>query len=170
VQEDQTEEWDLGSGLYIAPVFYGDELLSVRWDFERGQAQVMQGEMQVYAFAGVYLVDMPVKGLWSWEGHWLLEVDGFLIQDGEVLNESLGFEEIFGWQLLDGKPFYHFRKGPRVGISYGGVRLPVSYEEVIHYRCCEPAAFNNAGNEDMVWFYGLREGVWYYVEMGRYVP
>jgi hypothetical protein len=168
VQEQQTEEWDMGSSLYIPPVFYGDDLLSVSWDFERGQAQVTQGEQQVYAFAGVYLVDMPVKGLWSWEGHWLLEVDGFLIQDSEVLNESLGYEEIFGWQLLDGKPFYYFRKGPRVGMSYDGVTLPVSYEEVIHYRCCEPAAFNNAGNEDMVWFYGLREGVWYYVEMGVY--
>jgi PAS domain-containing protein len=168
VRQDQAEEWDMGSGLYIPPVFYGDELLSVRWDTERGQAQVTQAEQQIYAFAGVYLVDMPVKGLWSWDGHWLLEVDGFLIQDGEVLNEALGYEEIFGWQLLNGKPFYYFRKGPQVGVSYDGDTLPVYYDEVIHYRCCEASMFNNAGNEDMVWFYGLREGTWYYVEMGVY--
>ena len=34
--------------------------------------------------------------------------------------------------------------------------------------CCEPAAFNVAGNETMVWFHALRDGVWYYVEMGVY--
>jgi hypothetical protein len=68
-----------------------------------------------------------VKGLWSWDGeHWLLEVDGFLIQDGEVLNERLGYEDIFGWQLLNEKPFYYFRKGPRVGISY---------DESVRCRC-----------------------------------
>jgi hypothetical protein len=168
VQQDQTAEWDMGSSLYIPPVFYEDELLSVRWDYERGQAQVMQGGQQIYGFASVYLVDMPVKGLWSWDGHWLLEVDGFLIQDGEVLNERLGYEDIFGWQLLNGKPFYYFRKGPRVGISYDESILSVYYDEVIHYRCCEASMFNHDGNQDMVWFYGLREGAWYYVEMGVY--
>jgi len=168
VQQDQTEQWDMGSSLYIPPVFYEEELLSVRWDYERGEAQVMQGGQLIFAFAGVYLVDMPVKGLWSWDGHWLLEVDGFLVQDGEMLNERLGFEEVFGWQLLHGKPFYYFRKGPRVGISYDERTLPLYFEEVIHYRCCEPSMFNNDGNEDMAWFYGLREGMWYYVEVGVY--
>jgi hypothetical protein len=168
VQHGQTEEWDMGSSLYVPPVFYGDDLLSVRWDFERGQAQVWLGAQQIYAFAGVFLVDTPVKGLWVWGEHWLLEVDGFLIQDGEVLNERLGYEDIFGWHLLNGKPFYYFRKGPRVGISYDGRTLPLYFEEVIHYRCCEAAMFNNAGNDDMVWFYGLRQGIWYYVEMGVY--
>jgi hypothetical protein len=28
--------------------------------------------------------------------------------------------------------------------------------------------FNNAGNEDMAWFYGLRDGTWYYVEIGAF--
>ncbi|MFO7623916.1 MAG: hypothetical protein R6V73_06160 [Anaerolineales bacterium] len=148
VQQDQSGEWDMGSSLYVPPVFYGEELLSVRWDFERGQAQVWLVEQQIYAFAGVFLVDTPVKGLWTWEGHWLLEVDGFLIQDGELLNERLGYEDIFGWQLLNGKPFYYFRKGPRVGISYEEGILPVYYDEVIHYRCCEPSMFNNDGNEE----------------------
>ena len=168
VQEGRIEKWDMMSSLFIPPVLYEDKLLSVRWDAERREAQVVRGGQQIYAFAGEYLVRMPVSGLWSWDGHWLLEVDGFLVQDGEILNKDLGYEEIFGWQLLDGKPFYYFRKGPRVGISYDGEKLPVYYDEVIHYRCCEASIGNNDGNEDMVWFFGEREGTWYYVEMGVY--
>ena len=168
VQEGQVEKWDMSTSLFIPPVLFQNELLWVRWDYQRGEAQIVQGEEQIFAFAGVYLVGMPVYGLWSWDGHWLAEIDGFLFQDGEVLNENLGYEEIFGWQLLDGKPFYYFRKGPRVGVSYDGERLPVTYDEVIHYRCCEASIGNTDGNETMAWFYGLREGVWYYVEMGVY--
>ncbi len=168
VRQGGLEDWDMSASQFVPPVFYGDELLSVRWDSERSQVQVMQGEKQIYAFSAAYLVGPPVKGLWSWQGHWLLEIDGFLIQDGESLNQRLGFEEIFGWQLLDGKPFYFFRKGPRIGISYDGQVLPVTYDDIPHYRCCEPAAFNAAGNGDMVWFYGLRDGTWHYVEIGKY--
>lgn len=168
VRKDVLGDWDLGASLFIPPVFSGDHLLTVRWDGELSQVQVRQGDQTIFSFASVFLTSSPVNGLWSWQNHWLLEVDGFLIQDGENLNEQLGFEEIFGWQLLNGKPFYYFRKGPRVGISYDGQVLPVYYEDVVHYRCCEPAAFNNAGNEEMVWFYGLRDGVWNYVEIGAY--
>jgi len=46
--------------------------------------------------------------------------------------------------------------------------LPYQYDEVVHYDCCEAAAFNVAGNERMVWFHALRDGIWYYVEMGVY--
>ena len=168
VRRDTLEDWDMATSLFIPPVFSGDDLLTVRWDDERSQAQVREGDGTIVSFASVFLTGSPVKGLWSWQGHWLLEVDGFLIRDGENLNERLGFEEIFGWQLLNGKPFYYFRRGPRVGISYDGQVLPVYYDDIVHYRCCEPAAFNNAGNEAMVWFYGLREGTWYYVEIGAY--
>jgi hypothetical protein len=46
--------------------------------------------------------------------------------------------------------------------------LPLYYDEIVHSRCCGLVAFNNAGKEVMAWFYGLREGTWYYVEIGKY--
>jgi hypothetical protein len=159
-------EWDMGSSLFFPPVNQGEELLTLRWDWNVNEVQVWSGSRRIYSFASLFLVAPPVHGLWSWHDHWLVEIDGFLIQDGMNLNERLGFDEAFGWQLLNGKPFYFFRKGPRVGIVYDGQVLPYYYEDVPHYRCCEPAMFNKAGNEDMVWFYGLRDGIWYYVEVG----
>jgi hypothetical protein len=161
-------DWDMGASWYIPPIFSGQHLLSIYWDSARSQVQVRDGDETIYSFASVFLTSSPVKGLWRWQDHWLVEIDGFLIQDGENQNERLGFEEIFGWQLLNGQPFYYFRKGPRVGISYAGQVLPLYYDEIVHYRCCGPAAFNNAGNETMIWFYGLRDGTWYYVEIGKY--
>ncbi len=168
VRRDSLEEWDMGASQFIPPVFLGEDLLSVRWEAAKSQVQVLRGGEQIFAFSSAYLVESPARGLWSWQGHWLLEVDVFLIQDGEILNEQLGYEEIFDWQILNGKPFYFFRKGPRMGISYDGQALPVYYEGIPHYQCCGPAVFNDAGNEQMAWFYGLREGLWHYVEIGAY--
>ncbi|MDI7277320.1 MAG: DUF4232 domain-containing protein, partial [Anaerolineae bacterium] len=112
----------------------------------------------------------PVNGLWSWEGHWVLEANGRLIVDGQDMNQRLQYGEIFGYHLIRGKPFYFFSQGGRVGVSYAGEVLPQQYEKVIHYQCCSGAAYNPGGNDMMVWFFGLRDGKWHYVEMGIYGP
>ena len=170
VQADKIYDWDWTSavGSYLPPVYVGDDLLNLVWARDQSQIQVWRGDQELYGFTAVFTTSSPAKGLWSWEGHWILEVDGFLIQDGVNLNQQLGYDEIFDWQLLNGKPFYYFRKGPRVGISYDGQVLPVYYDQVVHYRCCEPAMFNASGNNNIVWFYGQRNDTWYYVEMGNF--
>ena len=91
-----------------------------------------------------------------------------MIVDGKSLNEEQGYDEMFGWRPLNGKPFYFFKMGDRIGVSYADEVLPYQYEEVIHYRCCGPAAFNVGNSEVMVWFHALKNGMWYYVEMGIY--
>jgi hypothetical protein len=88
-----------------------------------------------------------------------------LAVDRVVMNQKLDCEEIFNWQLLGGKPFYFCQAGDGVRLVYDGQALPVQYAEVIHYRCCEPAAFNVGSNEQMAWFYARRDNAWYYVEI-----
>jgi len=168
VRLEGIEQWNAARHAFIPPVFVDDDLVAVETDDQQRFA-VRRGGETIYTFAVSWpRVDNPVKGLWSWMGHWVLEVDGQVLVDGKSLNEELGYDEIFGWQLLGGQPFYFFRMDSRVGISYGGQVLPYQYDEVIHYRCCEPAAFNVAANESMVWFHALRDRIWYYVEMGIY--
>jgi len=94
-----------------------------------------------------------------------LEVGDFVIQDGEVLNPKLGFEEIFNWSLVKDKPTYFFRKESRVGISYGGQILPLQYQDVAHGLCCGPSQSNPRISDDFMHFYGKWDGVWYYVVM-----
>lgn len=172
VHRGLVQQWDPVGHAFLPPVLVGDELVAVDVEREEELAQysVTRGGEVEYTFTVTQTVPAePVKGLWSWGEHWVLEVDGEVVWgDGWSLNEETGYDEIFGWRLLKGQPFYFFREGDRIGVYYAGQVLPYQYEEVIHYRCCEPSAFNVAGNEAMVWFHALREGMWYYVEMGIY--
>ncbi len=164
-------QWDPMEHAFTRPVFVDNDLVTLDLKEDHGVRvfAVVRAGMTVYVSAHVPgPVSEPIKGLWSWDGHWVLEVDGQVLVDGKSLNQELGYDEIFGWRLLKGEPFYFFRKGGRIGVSYAGRVLPQQYEEVIHYRCCEPAAFNVAGNDTMVWFYALKDGMWCYVEAGAY--
>ncbi len=169
VRLDSSERWDQSRHEFIPPVFVGDDLVIIETDEQHQQYGVRRGDETLYSFTVPGpRVDSPVKGLWSWMGHWVLEVDGEVLVDGQSLNQKLGYDEIFGWRLLSGQPLYLFRKDNRISVSYAGQVLPYQYDEVIHYQCCEPAAFNVAGDEVIIWFHALRDGMWYYVEMGVY--
>jgi hypothetical protein len=100
-----------------------------------------------------------------WEDRWILEINGMLIIDGELMNDDWEADEIFSWQLLNGRPFYFFSKNKQIFLNYDGQILPMNYDEVAHYQCCEASVFNVQRNQSMVWFHALRDGMWYYVEI-----
>jgi len=156
--------------VYIAPVFVGSDLYEVVADWSAPQFHVTRNGEIVYTVTPTGpFVEPPVKALWAWEWHWVLEAEGRVIIDGMILNQQLGFDEIFGWRLIAGQPFFFFKRDGKIGLYYGGqIVEPYRYDEVVHYMCCEPAIFNIGGNETMVWFYALRDGVWHYVEAGVY--
>jgi hypothetical protein len=157
--------WNVMQHAFTAPVFAGNRLVTLEADEQHRRFTVRHGDETLYLFEAARMrVDEPVKGLWSFQGQWVLEADGEVVIDGKSLNEQLGYEEAFGWRLLNDQPFYFFKKAGKIGLSYGSEVLSAQYDEVIHYRCCEPAAFNVQGNDQMVWFHALRDGQWYYVE------
>ncbi len=125
----------------------------------------------------------PIWGLWAYADHWALEVAhvtliktppniidsiefGEIIQDGVALNPHNGYEESFGFQLLNGKPFYFFKKQGRLGISYDGQAIDLGYSDILYHGCCSAGALNPQSAENMVAFFTQRAGVWYYVEIG----
>ena len=81
-----------------------------------------------------------IRGLWMYADHWALEtafvtnhqrgneisseVVGQISVDSQLLNKQLKYQEAFGFQILHGKPFYFFKKGNKIGISYDGVEVP----------------------------------------------
>lgn len=126
----------------------------------------------------------PLRGLWVDDEHWILETAyvknindgnsiysnavGQIYRDGVLLNEQFGYEEMFGFQLLDGEPFYFYKKEGQIYLSYNNEDLPVIYDEIPHYRCCSGAALNPIAGINWIGFWGQRDGVWYYTEIGRY--
>jgi len=84
----------------------------------------------LFSFATSFGASLPLRKFQSWDDHWIMDMNHFLIQDGEILNEKYGLEDAFFWRLINGKPFYFFRKGSRVGISYNGQFLSLQYDSI----------------------------------------
>jgi hypothetical protein len=139
--------------------------------------KVYRGEEEILAVdGGLPSPALPLQGLWAYGGHWALEVlysdantwAGQVYIDGESINTPKGYDEAFGFQLLDGKPFYFYVRGGTVGISYDGEEADLGYAEVIHYRCCAESTLNPLQAVNMVAFFASRAGTWYYVEIGPF--
>lgn len=125
-----------------------------------------------------------LRGLWIEDGQWVLEIAyitiidendvnyinavGKVYQDGVCLNEQYGYEEMFGYQLLDGKPFYFYKKDGQIRLFYNNEDLSIWYDEVTHYQCCSGSILNPVAAGNWVGFWGIRNEVWYYTEIGRY--
>lgn len=110
----------------------------------------------------------PTRQFWSWQDHWFVKVADVLMQDGEILNLRLGYEEIFAWQVLDEQPFFMMRKGPSYGIVYAGKELPVQYEDILHGElCCDLNSYQITQLANGLQFYARRDGVWMLVNIQK---
>ena len=123
-----------------------------------------------------------LRGLWTYADHWALETayvkthqtgneidsqaTGQISLDGHLLNKQLGYQEAFGFQTMHSKPFYFYKQGGKIGISYDGVEIPLGYAEVLHYGCCSAATLNPRVAQNMVAFFARKGSMWYYVEIG----
>jgi hypothetical protein len=108
----------------------------------------------------------PVRGLWSWQNHWVMEVAGVLLQDGELQNLKLGYEEIFDWHLVNDKPFFLMRQGKSFGVVYAGQVLPLWFDDIIYGDlCCDPARYTIQNSPNGSLFYALKGGVWFLVSI-----
>ncbi len=116
--------------LAFAPVLYQGEPLWVR-AMQGAHLQVQKSTQEVvFDFASYFGATLEMDKFVGWDGHWILEAGGFVVQDGEILNRKFDFQEVHDWGLVNGHPLYFFRKGQRVGISYNDQFLPVYYHEV----------------------------------------
>ncbi len=161
--------------------YAGDKLLSVE------VTSVSSGHSRV----NVYLEDQPayssefndvsvygpLDGPWTYGDHWALVIvdarpDGQqgwlpfarLIQDGQDLTASKGYQQAFQFSVLEGRPFYFYQKADKIGLSFDGQDFAQGYDEVPHYSCCSDSLRNPGNSMNMVWFFARRGDYWYYVE------
>lgn len=140
-------------------------------------ATLLRGDEEIFSVdAGLPSPALPLQGLWSYSDHWALEVlyadeenwQGRIYLDGELLNESLNYQDAFGFQLLGGKPFYFYQREDGLGYSYDGKETNLPYDEILHYGCCSASSLNPIPAENMVAFYALTGEDWFYVELGDF--
>ncbi|HSJ57137.1 MAG TPA: hypothetical protein VLC95_08145 [Anaerolineae bacterium] len=169
VTEEWVDNWQADTSAFLPPVYAGDEMVAVEVTPAVDLTYVVvRGGEAVYSGGATMTVDMPVRSLSGWGEHWALEVDDQVIVDGVDLGAREGYDAVFGFHVVGGEPFYFYRQDDTVYMSYAGETLPETYDQVVHDECCEPSMFNAQGNERMVWFHALRDGVWYYVEAGLF--
>jgi hypothetical protein len=173
----------LGNEKLVALESFTDKVTS-QGTFQKVSVQVSRDGEIIYSIpAGDGSPINTLRGLWSYSNHWALEIaqvtqkfssqneislDSFgqIVQDGELLNERYGYDEAFGFQLMNGKPFYFFKRDGQIGISYDNQEVPLGYAQIPHYQCCSGAGVNPKIAQSMVAFFAQRDGKWYYVEIG----
>lgn len=166
IQNDAIHAWEYNhqDPPYVNPVLYQNEILWLKTTKDFHNVQIRKSNQEVvFSFAVFTEPIYSVNKFVIWNDHWVLAARDFLIQDGEILNETLGFEEIFSWALVVDRPMFLFRKGPRIGVSYDGYILPLQYQDVARYKCCGFSVNNPGIDSNGAHFFGKRDGVWYYV-------
>ncbi len=160
---------------FIFPIFLGDEQIRLQYSFYPPNfsftvyptlVNVKKKGQIIYTFSipSFTPASGPVQGLWAWDGHWIMKVAGVIIEDGRILNEELGYPEMFSWWLMNGKPFYFFRKEGKINVSYNDQKLDLSYDEVINKPlCCSSALLKMHKLDNGLLFFAQRDEIWYYV-------
>lgn len=71
---------------------------------------------------------------WSSGDNWILEVKtdaGIdIIEDGQSLKRANGYDKVFAFQFLGGKPFYFFKRNRTWGINYNSHEIQLDYDDI----------------------------------------
>lgn len=165
----------------LLPLGIGSDLLAVlitsTQDPPQQTAEVIRNGQSIFSTsAGLPSPVFPLIGLWSYGNHWALEIlyatpeawRGEIYIDGESVNAAGDYDEVFGFQLLAGKPFYFTSHAGQIGYSFGGQLTDLGFDQVTHYNCCAESTLNPVQAEQMVAFFAQRGQDWYYVELGDF--
>jgi hypothetical protein len=151
------------SGIGMRADLGNDKLIAV-YD-EVGWVTVTRNEQEIYKIAtGDVSPVTPLRSLWVYDNHWVLETafvkaphydeaTGQITMDGELLNEKYGYEEAFGFQTINDRPFYFFKKDGKIDAWYDGQIIPLGYDTVAHYLCCSAGELNPRMWKNMVAFF-----------------
>jgi hypothetical protein len=170
---------------FSPPPLNGQQLKAVRQEID-GEViiTVSLGDEEVLSVnVGVGTPLNNLHGLWVISEDWYVEVAhttlptvpdtpieirGEVFKNGISLNEQYGYEETFGFQPLDDKPFFFFLKDCEIGINYAGEDSMLGFDQISHYACCSAGIFNPRAYLNMVTFFATKGLRSYYIELGLF--
>lgn len=123
-----------------------------------------------------------IRSFWKLDDSWVLEVArewnenpeadpmtalpaGEIYLDGELINQRYDYETAFEFQVLDGKPFFFFKRNGKLGFSYDWQEYTLPFNSVHHYRCCSAGINNPRHFENLVNFVVVQDDEWQYYEL-----
>lgn len=178
IQKDRFEMWYAGEPRYL-PIFAGDNVVAIGepGDYvEAGQpvfgVPILVNDQPKYQLALPYqgANNCPIEEFRAWGDHWVLEMEGEVLVDGEKLTRKYLYEQVFNWQLINGKEFFLFKDAGYYGMFYDGSDLSITYGEIIHWPCIDQQGgggvnLSAASSDQAVTFFARRGMAWYYVEV-----
>jgi len=72
------------------------------------------------------------------------------------------------YSLLPGRPFTFSTVTGQLGYAYDGQETLLDYDQIPHYHCCGESSLNPLQAEQMVAFFGVQDGEWFYIELGDF--
>ncbi len=125
-----------------------------------------------------------VYGIYTDGSSWYLEVDkgeafyhedgtlelpilGDIYRDGVSLNETEGYDESFGFAIINGSPFYFFVRNGDYYYHYNGNDYTLTYTHISHHMCCSGSLAEPRGLENQVVFFADRGDQRYLVILGN---
>ncbi len=105
----------------------------------------------------------PLPPNTQWEDSFF---SGEIFVDGRSQDALHGYDESFGFQTINGRPFYFFKRDGKTGVNYDGQEISLDYDGVWHYGCCSGGALNPRMAQNIIGFFAWRADQWYYTEMG----
>lgn len=112
-----------------------------------------------------------------YDDHWIFSFgtdwynQGWIVQDGIILNDLYDYDTTFSLFLLNDKPFFFFQRGDQFGISFHGEEILLPYSNISYGAvCCEGGGagrLNPRASDTKVGFYVKRgDANPQYVEIG----
>ena len=154
----------------LHPIFVSEDLLTADPEFtddafhymvRRGETELYRNEKNANGPGSC-----PVDFFRAWEDHWILQIEGIDLIDGQPLGAELGYQAAFNWHLIDGKPIYLFERNGSFGVSYDGQELPLRYDHIVRWECLfgHPFfTFGAHGQDGLITFFAQNDGRWHFV-------
>ncbi len=92
---------------------------------------------------------------------WVLDLGGEIILNGKSLNNLYGYDETFSFEMLNGVPFFLFKKDNKFGLFYKSREYSGKYDDIVRYACCEYGVFNPMSDNHAVEFTARKKNTWY---------
>ncbi len=115
----------------------------------------------IYEYETVECADYQTKAFFVLDGRWYLQIGNRLIVDGNNINKKMKYKEVFNCRKVLSKLFYIAKQGDIYRMYYNNEVIGGTYDYIFHDRCCEPALMNIINRNNVIGFYGIKNGMWY---------